>query len=98
MQVPDKAARLEQLRAAVNEAGSKLSPDAQRACVEQAVEQFHRNNAVVSEFELPLSRTLAALGRAAASLRAPLLALLLAAVAAWVALRWQPRAGSAAAA
>jgi hypothetical protein len=88
-QLPGKAARMEELRAAVNAAGASLPPAARAACVAQAVEQFQRNNAVVREFPLPMSRVPAALARAAAAARAQLLALLVAALAAWAALRWR---------
>ena len=57
--------------------------------MEEAAEQFRRNNAVVREFHLPASRAAAALARAAVAARVQLLALLALALAVWAALRWR---------
>jgi hypothetical protein len=53
LQIPDKAGKLAQLRAAVTKAGHQL-PDAalRQALLAEAVEQFRRNNAVVAEFSV----------------------------------------------
>jgi hypothetical protein len=87
LQIPDKAARLAELRAAVNAAGERLSADQRVACLEEAVETFRRNNAVAAAFRLPLSRAAAAAGRLAWAARAWLLALTVALLAAAAALR-----------
>lgn len=52
LQVPDKAARLAQLREAVRAAGEGMDPELRRRIVEEAVEQFRQNNAVVGEFSV----------------------------------------------
>jgi hypothetical protein len=66
-QAPAKGGRLPQLRAAVNRAGAKLTPSQRAAALEEAVEQFRRNNAVVAEFRLPLRSAAAAALRLAAA-------------------------------
>eukprot|EP00882_Tetradesmus_deserticola_P005793 GHRQ01006098.1.p2 GENE.GHRQ01006098.1~~GHRQ01006098.1.p2 ORF type:complete len:258 (+),score=71.27 GHRQ01006098.1:1580-2353(+) len=51
--IPDKAAKLVQLRAAVTQAGRELpNPALRQAMLAEAVEQFRRNNAVVAEFSV----------------------------------------------
>jgi heme oxygenase len=53
MQIPDKAGKLAQLRAAVTQAGTELpNQQLRQALVSEAVEQFRRNNAVVAEFKV----------------------------------------------
>lgn len=52
-QIPDKAKKLAQLRAAVTQAGHELpDPALREAIVQEAVEQFRQNNAVVAEFSV----------------------------------------------
>lgn len=93
--VPDKKARLEGLRAAVNAAGRVLPPETREACILEAAEQFRRNNSVVAEFRLPLGSAAAAVGCALVALRAWLAAVLLVIVAVLAARRHQQAALSA---
>lgn len=86
-EVPGKAARLAELRAAVNRAGEGLTPGQRAACLDEAVQTFKRNNAVAAEFRLPLSCAAAAAGRLAWAARAWIAALLVALLALAAALR-----------
>lgn len=50
--VPDKASRMAALRAAVTQAGRDVPASSRQQLMDEAVEQFRRNNAVVAEFRL----------------------------------------------
>lgn len=80
---------MSELRAAINTAGRDLPPETFKACIDEAIEQFHRNNAVVGEFRLPLKSAAAAVGRLLAALRMWLLALLVVVLLLLVAHGWK---------
>lgn len=52
VQVQDKAVKLAALRASVMQAGRDIPVSRQQLLLDEAVEQFRRNNAVVAEFSL----------------------------------------------
>jgi hypothetical protein len=85
LQVDDKASKLAALRAAVTQAGQEIEPSKRQLLLDEAVEQFRRNNAVVAAFSLGWRPVLHAAQRASSALPVYIyvlmLALMLAAVA-----------------